>query len=543
VSRKLLQFFSLSVKSPLRLLQARKRPGFLLVEVLLGLAVFSLFIAAVGLTFVNSNISSQHGGNITRANFFARKGIEVARSIRDELGIDALTPGTWGYVLDAGGHWRLSGGSSLEEGYTTKLTLVRAGEHRVIAMAVTTWSLLPSRDSEVILRTELTDLDGINNTIRNWSAASLSGSCLPGVGACAALPANAMLDEISVGGRYAFVSADVSAGGPAGLYIFDISNAAAPEFIRTFSLGVGISGGDLGVRGDTLYILTNDPDNEIQAYDIENPLNPILLTSYNLPGAGVATALSFNGDHLYVGVTGVPEPPPPPPDSPAPPGPPAPPPPPDDPLCVDPSEMSTIVAHVDPMTREPVDGDANCQLLTDNCYTSCVYTNGSCTCTGRKCNSAAECGWTPGNTEGLNAPECSCSVTCTCSWGEKCAEMSYNWGLSISGVSGTFVAEGAPTDCDVFNGEQVLFSSGCEWDDLDGPILGNWDMQYNSVTGRMELWATDPYTIALYQSSTSFSCTGSITFDLINSPGECSGWPAQIIASTLDPQTVEGCGS
>lgn len=285
---------------------SRARPGFLLVEVLLGIAVFVLFMGAVGMTIMSSQVSSRHAGDMGRANQYAEQALEVARSIRDGAGLSALVPGNHGYALDAAGHWILTGTSFGTGGYTTVLSLYTIDAHTVRATADTEWYLLPSRPGKVVLTTEITDDTSTSAQLGDWTSIQLKSSCAGG-SACGSttLPANPKFRRVAVTGTFAYVASATSGGGD-GLQIFDVSDVTNPKYVASFSLGSSISGIDLAFRGNTLYILTDDPGEELRAYDVTSPIVPTLLNWYDIPGSAVATALAIQGDRLYVGLNGSP---------------------------------------------------------------------------------------------------------------------------------------------------------------------------------------------------------------------------------------------
>src|SRR5437016_6022886 len=85
------------------------RPGVLLLELLLGLAVLLLFLGSAGLVLLNGQESTKAAGNRIRASEYSRLALEAARSIREE-NFAALTAGTHGFQIDpVTGKWALSG--------------------------------------------------------------------------------------------------------------------------------------------------------------------------------------------------------------------------------------------------------------------------------------------------------------------------------------------------------------------------------------------------------------------------------------------------
>lgn len=274
---------------------AKARPGVLLLEVLLGIAVFLLFLGAVGLVLLNGEESTKAAGDRVRAAEHAKQALEAARSIR-AASFASLTPGTHGVrVNSATGKWELFGAQTPGSGgYTTTLTIAAVAADQVMLIAKTTWNISPARVGTVTLSTVLTDWEKSVQTGK-WSNFVLSGSYVH-----AGTP---LFNDIAIAGSYAYVTSEVSSGG-AGLYIFDIANPTAPSLAATQDIGSARYGNV--VRGATLYVLTGDAAGELKAYDIgANPTSPALLASYDLPGSGQAKAVFIDGNRLLVGATGL----------------------------------------------------------------------------------------------------------------------------------------------------------------------------------------------------------------------------------------------
>jgi hypothetical protein len=90
-----------------------------------------------------------------------------------------------------------------------------------------------------------------------------------------------------------------------GLIVFDISNPAEPQFVRslpgTGTLDVHTLHGD----GDRLYAMSPGPDTKTLIFDVKNPLQPVLIGSYQSPDVevnffGFTHDAFAQGDRLYV---------------------------------------------------------------------------------------------------------------------------------------------------------------------------------------------------------------------------------------------------
>lgn len=270
----------------------RHRRGFLLLEALLGIALFSLFLGAAGLTLLRGQESTETAGDRVRGTEYAQQMLEAARSIRDQ-NFALLTPGVHGARINGTtGKWELySTQATFGSGFTSTLTITALDARRVLLTAKTSWGRVPNRQQSVTLQGILTNWSA-SKTVGNWSSLVMSGSYIHG----SLIP----YTNIAATGNTAYVT---TASPTQGLLVFNVTSAAS--ITNAATVNIGAAGVAVAVRGYTLYVLTKQSDAEIKAYDIENPLAPVFLTSYDLPGSGQATTIAADGDYLYVGAVGL----------------------------------------------------------------------------------------------------------------------------------------------------------------------------------------------------------------------------------------------
>lgn len=274
----------------------RGRSGFLLIESLVGIALFAIFLTAVGGAMLASSQSSVSASDRVHAIMLSERALEGTRSIRD-TGFANVTVGDHGVKLGSGAlgtRWVFAGTSYTDAGrYKTVLNVSSVATGWVRMTATTTWKQAPGRSGSVVLTGELTDWRSLSS-IGSWTSPQLQGSYTD-----AGTP---LFNDVAIYGNYAFVSSEISAGGR-GLYVFDISNPASPTRVAS-SFNLSAAGYELLVKGTTLYILTSDVNQEIRAYDISSPTAlsaSKLITSYDLPGSGRASAMALKGFYLFVG--------------------------------------------------------------------------------------------------------------------------------------------------------------------------------------------------------------------------------------------------
>lgn len=267
------------------------RSGFLLLEAILGISIFALFLTAVGLVLLLGQESTADSGDRVRGAALAEEALDAARAIRDG-GFGSLTPGLHGVELNGQQKWVFVGTNSTRSGaYILTLSGSALSSDWVRITAETKWKHGYNRSGSVLLTTELT----------NWQAPKFAGdwSTLDPSPWTFTDPTG-YFNAAAIAGNYLYVTGDASFGG-AGLYIFDISAATPSRVLSSFTLGT--TGSGVAVKGRTLYVVTGDASQEVRAYDLTPvPASaPTLLTSYNLSGSSLARTLHLDGDKLLIG--------------------------------------------------------------------------------------------------------------------------------------------------------------------------------------------------------------------------------------------------
>ncbi|OGJ63797.1 hypothetical protein A3C37_01755 [Candidatus Peribacteria bacterium RIFCSPHIGHO2_02_FULL_53_20] len=269
------------------------RSAFLLVEALLGVAIFAITAVAAYGILLQGQEASIGGGNRVRATLLSERALEAARSMRDASWA-SLTAGVHGVAVGSDGLWTFSGSQMTVDQFTTQLTVTPLASDRVGLSAQTTWNHGVKGSGSVMLSAELTDWR--KSIGGNWTSISLQGSYVDSD--------SPLFNDVSIKGNYAFVTCE-NDDDCDGLYVFDLANLAAPSRVAS-SFDLGVYGYDLVVNGNVLYVATSDNNGEIRAYAVHNPASlssAKLITSYNLPGSGRARSLALKGSTLYVGAT------------------------------------------------------------------------------------------------------------------------------------------------------------------------------------------------------------------------------------------------
>lgn len=269
------------------------RPGFLLMEVLIGIAVFVAFLGGVGYTLLYGQSSTIMFGDHVRGVQAGLRAVEAARAIRD-ASFSSLVSGTYGTrVNPATGMWEFSGAqTTVTGGYTTTLVVTRLASDWARLTARTVWKHGYNRSGSVLLTSELTDWRS-TRSIGNWNTApDLEGSYTDA--------ANPVFNDVAL---YSGSTVFVSAGSVDGLFAFNTAVLTSPSRISS-SFSLGYAAYDVAVAGNYLYVATADPDAEIKIYAIPHPVTLAagnLAGSINVPGSARVRALAVRGSMLYAG--------------------------------------------------------------------------------------------------------------------------------------------------------------------------------------------------------------------------------------------------
>jgi hypothetical protein len=272
----------------------RQQDGFLILEVMLGIALFILFVSAVGYTLLYGQENTIMGGDRIRAAFITEQSIEAARAIRDGS-FSSVTSGTHGVHINASTKkWSFTGSNSIASGgYATTLAVSPIASDWLRISAHTKWRHGYNRSGSVLIESELTDWRS-TRAIGNWSSISVQGTYIDG--------ATPYFSDVAIGsGGYAFIAAQ----GGDGLYVIDIRSLSAPARINS-SFSLGAMGYAVALIGEVLYVVTDDSNQEIRAYDVSSPSSfssSQLIGNYNIPGSGRARSIAVSGDTIYVGAS------------------------------------------------------------------------------------------------------------------------------------------------------------------------------------------------------------------------------------------------
>lgn len=301
---------------------SRSRRGALIIEAMMAILLFGLFATAAFSGLITGQEGSRVGSDRVRGVFYAERGLEIAKTIRDgsfstlAQTQDPLTP-PHGFSLLCEGdcdpnspnpadvvNWQLdaddANSTSYDDaGYHTAFTAedldvgeagIRPGIKRIIS--TTDWQHGYHRPGEIPLTMDLSDWRDFARPIGDWNSASLlnEAKAANGIDSLSSTIQPTRL-SLSVDGRHVFAAGDNA------FYVFNVE--VSPPTCAACSLTFG-GAKDIAVYKYKLLVVQND--NTIQMYDINEATNPqpILEMPYTLNN-DVQTVFRY-GPYLYVGL-------------------------------------------------------------------------------------------------------------------------------------------------------------------------------------------------------------------------------------------------
>ncbi len=318
----------------LRLCLSSRKRGSLLLEAIVSIAIFAIFIGGIGTSLLIGERSTVVAGDRSKATFLAEESLEGVRALA-KTDFTQLTAGPHGIRLGGpsdganNGKWMFSGTSNSSAGFVSQLQLVQKDTgtpaHWYEVQSNVSWAFGDTRNGSVQLVTYVTDWRE-PGTINIWPSMTPESDTPVGTG----------LKSIVVRNGYAYITANdvdplftqgpleqmlgrlplwlrgwlpsipfahATYSGP-GLYIYDVTNSKAPVRVASsFTLGSSSTMGyQLTINGNRLYVLTSDPAAELKVYDITTPTSlSAPIATYDVPGSGVARSINFFHNTKSVG--------------------------------------------------------------------------------------------------------------------------------------------------------------------------------------------------------------------------------------------------
>lgn len=257
-----------------------RKEGFSLVEAVIAVSIFSIFIviAATNFTLPNKSISS--AGQEARAAHFAEEGLEAARNIRDS-NFSNLTDGSHGLATN-GIAWSFSGNQDNPDIFTRKIKISSIDANTKELESEISWTD-KGKSKKVSLKERLT----------NWRA--VAGWVQPSSGPCANASGGQNGTKVQISGNYAYV---VTQSASQSLIAVDIYNPKNVVTKSTFSFQSNPN--NLAISGHYAYITSAHNSEELEVIDISDPAAMVQVGAYNASGNGKANGIDISETTAYV---------------------------------------------------------------------------------------------------------------------------------------------------------------------------------------------------------------------------------------------------
>lgn len=262
---------------------------------MLGIGLLGTFLSGIGLSMLLGQENTIMAGDRIHAVRLSQRALEAARALRDtDFGVLENEAGNVrGVAIDEGtGVWTLTPEPVTDaQGFRTALSITQAGDDSLRLRAETKWKRGYNRSGSVLLISELTDWRA-PPAVGDWGTVIVQGS-----GSIAGV--TPLFSAAALQGDYLFATSEEEDG----LYVIDLSSLSNPQLATSVDLGA--AGLDLAVRGERLYVLTDDVAGELKVYDITHPAllsgTTAPVTTYNLQREARGRSLALRGDRMLVG--------------------------------------------------------------------------------------------------------------------------------------------------------------------------------------------------------------------------------------------------
>ncbi len=269
------------MKRKIKTKRFKQAEGFGLVEIMLAVSVFALFVVSLAGALIYGRENAAIAGAKARAVFIAEEGLEAARNIRD-AGFGNLTAGSHGLAVSEG-QWIFSGTQDVTDAFTRQVTISNIDANRKLITSLVSWQQTPYRSGTVSSATYLVNLTAGAGWTNPFLQSSLDLAGLQ----------NGL--KIQTRGDYAYV---VRNDGSPDFAIINVASSTAP--LLAGSLNLSGAPTNVAVAGDYAYISSESDTQELQIVNISNPALPSLAGTYNASGSADALGIYATGTTAYL---------------------------------------------------------------------------------------------------------------------------------------------------------------------------------------------------------------------------------------------------
>lgn len=267
----------------------RKLKAFSAVEIIIAVAVIAAVIVAIAAVIAGAYSSPSYTSQQTQASELMDEGFTAVKSIRDR-DFSLLTAGAHG-LQNTGNQWQLVGVGDWQNIYYRVIDIVSVDTNTKQISITITW------DTEIGGSKSLSSTQIITNFRRSISVAPppIEGQTdwsTPQIVSKTSLPTEGR--DVRIHGNYAYI---VTTGNGEDFLIYNITDLKNPT--KVSSLNIPNDAVRMEYAEGYVYV-SSSHNNELTVIDVNNPLNPTIIATVNLPSAADANGLRVDGDKLYI---------------------------------------------------------------------------------------------------------------------------------------------------------------------------------------------------------------------------------------------------
>ncbi len=271
-----------------------------IIELLVGMGIFVISLAASFQLFFGGQSLSVDSVNERAATDYGEEAVSALHSIRNR-NFSELTDGSHGLVFQ-NNEWMFSSSSTSDSrGSFTRTVTVANGVNDNVKTATTTitWNIDPLRTQKVEIVEQLTNWEKPSES--SCKTEPLSGDWThPQTIGTADLGAGNQGTDVLVRYPYVFMSGTASTASKPDIFVFDVSNPAAPVLVASKDIGAG-GINSIFIQGNYLYAASPNDSKELVIFDISTPAAITEVGSFNLSGSADALSVVAFGNTVAIG--------------------------------------------------------------------------------------------------------------------------------------------------------------------------------------------------------------------------------------------------
>ena len=264
-----------------------KLKAFSLIEVILAIALFSLYSTSIIVFITHGEESILRVGQKAKASFLAEEGIEATRAIRNE-NFENLIDGSYG-IDSVSGKWQLVSSPTQIDGFSREITISTVDNNTKKITSKISWSKRDGSSTFLEFLTQLTNWDSYSGVpgFGDWRNPFME-SFLTLMGGKDGI-------KVQVKDNFCYVVRDSAADS---FVSIDITDTLHP--LLGFENNLKDNPKNLYIHNDLVLIATKSNSAELQIADILDPTSPIMKGEFDAEGNPDASGIYAKDNYVYL---------------------------------------------------------------------------------------------------------------------------------------------------------------------------------------------------------------------------------------------------